>query len=41
MKAIITGMLLAAALATGAAFILNSEVQSTAGDFYKSDAVRL
>jgi hypothetical protein len=40
-KAIITGMLLAAALATGAALILNNEVQSTAGDFYKSDAVRL
>lgn len=41
MKAIITGLLLAAVLATGAAFILNSEVQRSAGDFYKSDAVRL
>ena len=41
MKAIITGLLLAAALATGAAVVLNSEGQRSAGDFYKSDAVRL
>lgn len=41
MKAIITGLLLAAALATGAAVVLNSEVQQSAGDFYKSGAVRL
>jgi hypothetical protein len=40
-KAIITGVLLAALLATGAALVLNSEVQRSAGDFYKSDAVRL
>ena len=28
-------------LATGAAVVLNSEVQQSAGDFYKSGAVRL
>ena len=41
MKAIITGLLLAAALAAGAAFVLDSEVQRSAAERYRSDAVRL
>lgn len=41
MKTIVTGMLLAAVLAVGAAFVLNSEVQRSAGDYYSTEAVRL
>ncbi len=41
MKAVITGMLLAAVLAFGAAFVLNSEVQRSAADRYSTEAVRL
>lgn len=41
MKTIITGVLLAAVLALGAAFILDSAVQRSATDRYQSGAVRL
>jgi hypothetical protein len=40
-NAIVTGMLLAAVLAVGAAFVLNSEVQRSAADLYSTEAVRL
>ncbi len=41
MKAVITGMLLAAVLAFGAALVLDSRVQSSAADRYSTEAVRL
>ena len=41
MKAIVTGMLLAAAVAVGAAFVLDREVQRSAADRYSTEAVRL
>ena len=41
MKAIITGMLLAAVLAFGAAFVLTNEVQRSAAERYSTEAVRL
>ena len=41
MKAIVTGMLLAAVLAAGAAFVVNSEVQRSAADRDSTEAVRL
>ena len=41
MKAIVTGILLAAVLALGAAFVLNGEVQRSAADRYSTEAVRL
>ncbi len=41
MKAIIAGVLLAACLAVGAAFVLNTEVQRSAAERYSTEAVRL
>ncbi len=41
MKAIIAGLLLAAVLAVGAAYVLDSEVQRSAADRYSTEAVRL
>lgn len=41
MKAIITGVLLAAGLAVGAALVLGMEVQRSTTDRFRTDAVRL
>ena len=41
MKAIITGMLLAAAVAMGSAYLLDREVQSSATERYSTEAVRM
>ncbi len=41
MKAIIAGVLLAAVLATGAAFVLDAGVQRSTTDRFRTDAVRL
>ena len=41
MKAIIAGLLLAAGLAAGAAFILDTGVQRSTTDRFKTEAVRL
>ena len=41
MKAIIAGMLLAAGLAAGAAFMLDTGVQRSTTDRFQTDAVRL
>jgi hypothetical protein len=40
-KAIITGMLLAAGVALGSAYLLDTEVQSSATEWYSTEAVRL
>lgn len=41
MKSIITGLLLAACVAVGAALVLDREVQRSTTDRFQSDAVRL
>ena len=41
MKAIVTGILLAAGLAVGAAFVLDNGVQRSSADRYSTEAVRL
>ena len=41
MRAIVTGVLLAACLAVGAAFVLDSGVQRSAAERYSTEAVRL
>lgn len=41
MRAIVTGIVLAASLAVGAAFILNSEVQRPTSERFSTEAVRL
>lgn len=41
MKAIVAGLLLAAGLAVGAAFVLDSGVQRSTTDRFRTDAVRL
>ncbi len=41
MKAIVAGVLLAAGLAVGAAFVLDTGVQSSAAERYQTEAVRL
>ncbi len=41
MKAIVTGILLAAGLALGAAFVLDNGVQRSTTDRFQTNAVRL
>ena len=41
MKAIIAGIVLAAGLAVGAAFVLDSGVQRSTADRFRTEAVRL
>ncbi|WP_268921295.1 hypothetical protein [Siccirubricoccus phaeus] len=41
MKAVLTGIVLAALLAVAAAFVLDTEIQQTAEQHYRTEAVRL